>query len=328
MKPSLLRYVSAALAALACILLITSPGAAEAAPAAAGFVASIQGTGYILRRGDTIMISGMDLLYQRDTVRLNRGAAARITLCGGRGYAIRGAAVFIVRGARLAFKKGRAIKTYRIDTKTCLAALDAFGKNETTLPEMLLRGRKGTLILRPRKKQERDGVSAPRGGKKRTIALYADRLMPQRPFFAWTPVPGRASYLLRIKNGDDPLWTVTVTKNSYEYPQGAPPLEEGRVYNVSIRALSGEGALMVRGDDTFSLFTKEEVKSIRKGEESIMSVTPEESADREILLGKLAEARGELDSALSCYEKARELDPRNTGLRERIKLLKSMLEQT
>lgn len=314
------------MAALAGLLLMTA-AALEAAPSAVGFIAGIRGKGYIVRGGNTILISGMDLLYPKDTVRLNRDASARITICGSKGYEIRGEASITVHGAALAFRWGRASKTYQVDKKTCPAALEVFGKNEARLPVMVLKDRKRTLVLSSREKSRKPGVHAPQGGGKTpAIELYADKLMPQRPFFAWTPVPGRASYLVRIKNGEDPLWTVTLTKNSFEYPQGAPPLDEAQVYNVTIKALSGKEEVLARGEDTFSLFTKEEVESFRRDEESIMSVSPEGSPDRQILLGKMFESRGEIDSALSSYEKALARGKHNAGLRERISLLKKILE--
>jgi hypothetical protein len=52
----------------------------EAFLSAAGFVAGIQGKGYITRNRDTIMISGMDLLYPGDLVQVSKGAKARITI--------------------------------------------------------------------------------------------------------------------------------------------------------------------------------------------------------------------------------------------------------
>lgn len=299
----------------------------EAAPPAVGFVAGIQGEGYIIRDRDTIMISGMDLLYPGDSVRLPGGSAARITICGGRGYQIRGNAGFTIGRSGVSFKRGKAFKTYAVDRKACAAALEVFRKNEKKLPEMVTGERKGTLMLRSRKKSERRGVYVVRGRKQvPVIELFSDRLMPRKPLLIWTPVAGRISYRVVIKSGDETTWSSTVMKNSCEYPEGAPRLAEARVYDIVIEAVADQGNVVARGTGSLSLFSRDELESLRQDETSIRAMMPDSSPERYILLGKLFEAHGQLADALGSYEKALSLDSGNAGLKERVALLKKIME--
>lgn len=302
-------------------------GGREAAPPAVGFVAGIRGSGYIVRNRDTIKVSGMDLLFLGDTVRLSKGAKARISLCGSRGYEVRGEAVFTVGRSGMKFRRGKASKTYPVDRKACAAALDVFGRNDAKLPEMITGDRKGTLILRSRKKSERRGVYVVRGRKQApVIELLNDRLVPRKPVLHWTPVAGRASYRVVIKSGDEAIWSSTVIKNSCEYPESATRLAEGRGYDVAVEAVDSKGDVLARGGGGFSLFSRNEMESLGRDESSIREITPDNSPDRLILLGRLHEAHGQLAEALSFYEKALSLDSANEGLRERIALMKKNME--
>lgn len=315
---------SGLLLAAACLSL---PARGEEAPSAAGFVAAITGTGHILRKKDTIMISGMDLLYAGDSVRLSKGAKARITLCGSRGYEVRGAAVFAIRGSGIVFKEGSASKTYRVDKKTCAAALDVFRKNAKGVPDMVTGERRGTLILRSKKKSERRGVYVVRGRKHLpVIEILSDRLMPGNPVLAWNPVPGRGAYRVAITAGGETIWSATAEKNRCEYPDTAPRLTEGRLYDITVEALSGKGDVIARGSGALSLPAAADIESYRQEESSIMALFPGGTAEREIMLGKMHEARGDVAAALSCYEKAIALDSGNSGLRERVRLLKQLVE--
>lgn len=302
-------------------------GAREAAPPAVGFIAGIQGGGYIVRNRDTVRISGMDLLYRDDTVRLSKGARARISICGGRGYEVRGEAVFTVGRYGIKFKRGKALKTYTVNRKACAAALEVFGRNDAKLPEMITGDRKGTLILRSRKKSGRRGVYVVRGRKRApVIEILNDRLTPQKPVLHWTPVAGRASYRIVIKSGDETMWSSMVMKNRCEYPESAPRLAEGREYDITVEADDDKGGALARGGGVFSLFSREEMESLARDESSIRELTPENSPERFILLGRLHEAHGRFAEALSCYEKALSLDSGNEGLRERIALMKKNME--
>ncbi len=309
------------------LILAGLAGAREDAPSAVGFVAGIQGKGFIIRNRDTIMISGMDLLCQGDSVQLSKGAKARITICGSRGYEIRGKAGFTIRRSGISFNQGKTFKTYAVDRKACNVAIEVFRKNEKKLPEMVTGGRKGTLMLRSRKKSERRGVYVVRGRKQTPmIELYSDRLLPQKQLLMWTPVKGRASYHVVIKNGSDTIWSSTVLKNNCEYPDSAPRLEEGRDYDIVIEAVADQGKVLASGSGTFSLFTREEQESLKQDETSIRAMMPESAPEQHILLGKLYESHGQFADALSCYEKALSLDSANAGLKERITLLKTIME--
>ncbi len=299
----------------------------DATPPAVGFVAGIQGKGYITRGKDSIMISGMDLLYKGDSVQLAKDARAKISICGGRGYEIRGTAVFTMRGSGITFKRGKASRTYSVDRKTCTAALEVFRKNEKKLPEMVEGERKGTLILRSRKKSERRGVYVVRGRKQALgIEIYSDRLLPQKPVLLWAPVEGRTSYRVIVKSGSETIWNSTVMKNTCVYPENAPRLEEGRDYDIVVEALADPETLLATGSGTFSLFSGKEIESLRQDEASIRTLMPETAPEQHILLGKLYEAHGQLADALSYYEKALSLDSGNAGLKERIALLKKIME--
>ncbi len=300
-------------------------GGEAASPA--GFVAGIQGKGYISRDKDTIMISGMDLLYPGDAVQLSKGSKARISLCGSKGHEIRGIAVFIIRRSGIVFKKGKAFRTYVVDRKACAAALDVLRKNEKKLPEMLTGERKGTLILRSRKKSERRGVYVVRGRKQQpVIEVYSERLIPQKPQIFWSPVAGRASYRVVVKSGSETLWNATVVKNSCEYPGSSPMLSEGKAYDVTIEALTEQGNVLSSGSGTLSIFNSTELESLRQDESSIRTMMPDSAPEHHILLGKLYEAHGRLADALSSYEKALAIDRGNSGLKERVILLKKIME--
>jgi len=302
-------------------------GAREAKTPAVGFVAGIQGSGYIVRNRDTIKISGMDLLYRDDTVRLTKGAKARISICGGRGYEVRGEAAFIMGRTGIQFKRGKQSKTYAVDRKACAAALEVFGKSDARLPEMVTGDRKGTLILRSRKKSERRGVYVVRSRKQvPVIEILNDKLVPQKPVLYWTPAAGSSSYRIVIKSGDEVIWSSTVMKNRCEYPESAPRLAEGRGYDAAVEAVDDKGDVLARGGSAFSLFSGKEIESLGRDESAIRDMTPADSPEQLILLGRLHEAHGQFAEALSCYEKALSLDGGNDGLRERIALMKKNME--
>lgn len=312
---------------LAALLIVPPVFGGEPAPSATGFVAGISGKGFIERNKDTIMISGMDLLYPGDGVRLAKGARARITICGNKGYEIRGLAVFKIRGRGITFSRGRALRTYAVENRTCTAALEVFRKNEKKLPDMVPGGRTGGLMLRSKNKNLRLGVYVVRGRKGRTvIESFSDRLLPEKPYIGWTPVTGRASYRVVISGTGGTLWSDTVPNNSCAYPAGAPPLAEGTAYALTIEALSDRGEVLARGSASISLYNREEAESFRSDEASIMELLSESEPGRHILLGKLYEAHGQMAGALACYEKALALDSGNAGLQERVALLKNLLE--
>ncbi|MBP7735690.1 MAG: tetratricopeptide repeat protein [Spirochaetes bacterium] len=324
---SLHRLTCIVAVVLAGFILVMPAQGHDAAPSAAGFVAGIQGKGYILRNKDKIMISGMDLLFRGDLVQLAEGAKARISICGARGYEIRGSAIFTIGGSGITFKKGKSSKTYAVDRKACAAALEVFLKNEKKIPEMVTGERKGTLILRFRKKGERRGVYVVRGKKQAPrIELYSEKLLPQKPLILWSPVKGRASYRVVIKDGGETLWSSAVEKNSCRYPESAPAMAEGRDYDILIEAVGAQGEVLAGVSGTISLFGAADRESLRKDEASIKEMTAETSPDRHILLGKLYEAHGQIADALASYEKALSLDSGNAGLKERVALLKNMME--
>jgi hypothetical protein len=299
----------------------------KTAPSAAGFVAGIRGKAYIIRNKNTIMISGMDLLYPGDSVRVSKGSTARITMCGNRGYEIRGGASLIIRASGIAFRHGRPYKTYAVVKKACIAALDVFKKNERKLPVMIAAADRGALSLRSRLQNERFSVYVLRGRKRPpSIELYGDRLMPRKPFVVWAPVEKAASYNVVLMEGDKAIWKAVMRKNSFVYPEGAPHLEEGREYGISIEAVSEQGDVLARGSGTLSLFSKEELESLKHEESAIMALYPDKAPERQILLGKLYEAHGQPALALTCYESALSLDRGNVGLKERIMLLKNLLK--
>lgn len=312
---------------LAGFLAIMPAQGRDAAPAAAGFVAGIQGKGYIVRNSDKIMISGMDLLFRGDSVQLAQGARARISICGAKGYDVRGPAVFTVGGSGIYLKKGKTSRTYPVDRKACAAALEVFMKNENKIPSMVTGERKGTLILRSRKKGERRGVYVVRGMKKAPqMELYTEKLLPEKPLIAWSPVAGRASYRIIIKGGGETLWSSEVARNSCRYPESAPAMAEGRDYDIQIEAVGPRGEALASGGGTISLYGTDDRESLRKDEASIKEIMPDGAPERHILLGKLYEAHGQIADALVSYEKALSLDTSNTGLKERVALLKKMME--
>jgi hypothetical protein len=120
-----------------------------------------------------------------------------------------------------------------------------------------------------------NGTRPPRAGDLVTevpilVSPRRTKILDLHPTLRWAPVPGAATYTVKIKRGSDDIWSQEVKgATELKYPAGAPALTPGTTYKVEIiaggRSSDDEGAV----NAGFSVLSQDDARAVRAVEERI-----------------------------------------------------------
>src|SRR5437660_1770363 len=125
-------------------------------------------------------------------------------------------------------------------------------------------------------------------GPLKPIAPYEGLAYNARPFFAWTPSPGAASYHFTLREGADSsspiVYETDVKVSQFIYPAEAPALNPGKLYSWRVSTAGvmekKQGAVA-----TFFVLSGEDAAQVKAALEKAKLAAPKSAADR------LAQAR-------------------------------------
>jgi hypothetical protein len=285
----------------------------------AGFVASVDGSAYIIRGNRKILISAMDILRTSDQVILPSGAHIRINLLPDSGYEISGAAQFTI-GKNLSFTKGKIGKSIKISKSECSAALKLLEENADQISDLSVEGKTNSVKLSARK-GERSGVYRIRGAKgKEYVVLYKTDLLPVKPLLFWNHIENSARYTIELRSGEETFLSVESVEPSFEYPVDAPSLKDKPGLVATIKAFDKSDTLIGSGVAELSMLDQKISDEYSQKELAILSSKDEKI--KQILLARLYESYDLIPLAIAAYEYAAAENDKDDGLQKRIKLLK------
>ncbi len=120
-------------------------------------------------------------------------------------------------------------------------------------------------------------------GPLKPIAPYEGLAYSPRPFFAWAPAPGAASYHFTLRDGAESsspiVYESDVKVAQFAYPQDAPALTPGRLYSWRV-STAGVMEKKLGAVATFFLLAGEDAAQVKAALEKAKLTAPKSAADR------------------------------------------------
>jgi hypothetical protein len=290
---------------------------------AVGFVARIDGTGYLMRDGKKYLLSAMDLLFTSDTIIVSVGSRIRINLLPGEGYEIDGQAQFTL-GNKSVFAKMKTAKRFAVDQRACAAAVDLLIEENGRVPASLAVNRT-TDGVSLENGGERSGVYRIRGGgNSGKPVLFMSKLLYAKPLLFWNRIKGAVRYAIEVRNGTESLWSAECEAPAIEYPANAPSLDGKSDLVAVICALDADGEVLAEGINEFEMDDRALSEAFRDKQSMILAT--DDIPARQVILARFYESYGLIPLAISEYEKGIKSFGKDEGLRRRVDLLGALVD--